>query len=91
MGKVVLYGELARRAGTREINVDTTGRTVLEILFSIAEQYNIKDLLFEKGKVRPFYLILIDGKDFLTLGLLNKQIEEEKEIKVIPVFHGGKS
>ena len=89
MGRVILYGELARRAGVREVEIGTSNRTVLEIIKEIAEKYNIADLLFMDSKIRPFYLILIDGRDYLSLGLLNKKLEKEKEIRIIPTFHGG--
>ena len=89
MGKVILYGILAERAGSKEIEISTNGKTPLSILEEVANRYNLKDLIFKDKKVRPIYLVMIDGKDYLSLGLLNKPIEGEKEIRLIPVYHGG--
>jgi len=89
MGKIILYGELARRAGTREINIQTSGRTLLELLHEISKKYGLEDILFRKNKVRPIFLIVIDNKDYLSLGLLNTKIKGEKTIKIIPTVHGG--
>jgi len=89
MGKVILYGILAERAGTKEIEVDTDGRTPDEILREISERYNLNELLYKEGKIRPIYLVMIDGRDHLSLGLMNRKIEGEKEIRVIPIYHGG--
>jgi len=90
MGKVILYGELARKAGVREIIITTTGKTVLEIISEIAEKFDLRDMLFKNDKIRPLYLILIDGRDYLSLGLLNEKLDAEKEIRLVPTFHGGK-
>ena len=89
MGKLILYGELARRIGRREIKISTRGKRVIDILKEFAEKYNVVDLLFKDNKIRPLYLILIDGRDYYSLGLLNTTLDEEKEIRIIPTFHGG--
>lgn len=89
IGKIILYGELARRAGVKEVEVKTAGRTLLEILKVIARKYGLEELLFAKKKVRPIYLIIVDNKDYLSLGLINTRFENEKVIKIIPVVHGG--
>jgi len=90
MGKIILYGILLERAGVKEIEIETKGKKLIDIIKKIADQYNLKELLFKQGKVRPIYLIMVDGQDYLSLGLLNKEFEEEKEIRIIPVYHGGK-
>ncbi|MHA1676329.1 MAG: MoaD/ThiS family protein [Candidatus Njordarchaeales archaeon] len=90
MGKVILKGELAIRADAKEIEVETKGRRVVDILKDIADRYNLWDFIFKnKTKVRPYLLIMIDGRDYLSLGKLNEVLEDEKEIKIIPTFHGG--
>lgn len=89
MGKIILYGELARRAGEKEINIQTSGRTLLELLREISKKYGLEDIIFRKNKVRPIFLIIVGNKDYLSLGLLNKKIEGEKTIKIIPTVHGG--
>ncbi len=89
MGKVILYGILAERAGVKEIEIKTNGRTPNDILKEISEKYNLSDLIFKEGKVRPIYLVMIDGQDHLSLGLMGKKIDGEKEVRIIPIYHGG--
>ncbi len=90
LGKVILYGILAERAGVKEIEVKTDGRTPIDIIREVAEKYNIKDVLLKEGKVRPLFLVMIDGRDHLSLGLMGKPIDGEKEIRIIPIYHGGR-
>jgi len=89
LGKIIVYGEIAQRIGKREIEITTKGKTVIGILREFAEKYNVKDLIFRDNKVRPIYLILINGRDYFSLGLLNERLEDEVEIKLVPTFHGG--
>jgi len=89
MGKVILYGILAERAGVKEIEIETNDRTPNDILKEISERYNLNELLFKEGKIRPIYLVMIDGQDHLSLGLMGKKISGEKEIRIIPIYHGG--
>ncbi len=89
MGKIILYGELARRAGVKEIDIETSGKTLLELLHEISRKYGLRDIIFRKNRVRPIFLIIIDNKDYLSLGLLNVKIEGDKVIKIIPTVHGG--
>lgn len=89
LGKLILYGILSERAGKKEIEISTDGRTPREILLEAAEKYNLKDLIFKDKKIRPIYLIMIDGKDYLSLGMVDKPLDGEKEIRLIPVYHGG--
>ena len=89
MGKVVLYGILHERAGVKEIEVKTSGRKVIDIIKDISNRYNLDEILFKEGKIRPVFLIMIDGQDYLSLGLIEKVLDGEKEIKIIPVYHGG--
>ena len=90
LGKVILYGILAERAGVKEVEVKTDGRTPIDVIREVAEKYNIKDVLLKEGKVRPLFLVMIDGRDHLSLGLMGKPIEGEKEIRIIPIYHGGR-
>ena len=89
MGKIILYGELARRAGVKEIKVSTQGKKLIDILREIAEKYDLKDIMFKNERLRPLFLIMIEGADYFSLRRLNEQLNEEKEIKIIPIFHGG--
>ncbi|MHA1615774.1 MAG: hypothetical protein ACTSX9_00445 [Candidatus Njordarchaeales archaeon] len=89
MGKLILYGDLAQRVGKKEVEISTRGKKVIDILREFARKYNVQDLLFKNDKLRPLYLILIDGRDYYSLGLLNTILDDEKEIRIIPTFHGG--
>ena len=90
MVRLRLYGEIAYRLKVREVELKGAGKKVIDVLREFAERYGVKDLLFRDDKVRPEYLILIEGRDYRSLGLLGKVIEcEDVEIKIVPTFHGG--
>ncbi len=89
LGKVILYGILAERAGVKEVEVKTDGKAPIDVIREVAEKYNIREVLLKEGKVRPLFLVMIDGRDHLSLGLMGKPIDGEKEIRIIPIYHGG--
>ncbi len=89
MVTVILYGDLKRRAGVEKFEIDGRGRTLMEILKEVSERFNIGNLIFREGKVRGELLILVNGADWNSLGLLGRPVKENATIKLIPVWHGG--
>lgn len=89
MSKVRLYGFLAQEFGKEEVNLKTKGKTPKKILRAIEKKIDTN--LFEKGGVIPTLLVLINGREYRSLGLLDTKLDGEEEVKLIPTFHGGKS
>ena len=89
MIKIRLYGDLKRRAGTAEIEVEAKNKRLSEILEEIANRLNIGDLIYRHGKIRGELLILVNGADWNSLGYLDKKVTDGSTIKLVPVWHGG--
>ncbi len=89
MLRIILYGDLKRRAGVRDIVVEYTGQKLCELIEDISDKYNLRDLIYRKNKVRGELLILVNGADWNSLGYLERKIEDNSTIKLVPVWHGG--
>lgn len=89
MIKIKLYGDLKRRAGVGEIEMDAKGRRLSKIIEEIAGRYGIADLIYRKGRIRGELLILVNGADWNSLGYLDKEVSDGSIIKLVPVWHGG--
>lgn len=68
-----------------------TGRSVLEIIEDIDQQYpGLKDRICESdGKVRRFVNIFINEEDIRFLENLQTPITERDELSIIPAIAGG--
>ena len=89
MVTVILYGDLKRRSGTDKLEIGIDEKPLIEILKQISERLGISNLIFREGKVRGELLILVDGADWNSLGLLDKPVKNDSTIKLIPIWHGG--
>ena len=89
MIRILLYGDIKRRVGRRELELDVHGKSMREILAYLAEKYNIGDLIYRDGKVRGELLIIVDGADWNSLGYLDEEVRDGSTIKIVPVWHGG--
>ncbi|BCU67108.1 hypothetical protein HS7_05450 [Sulfolobales archaeon HS-7] len=80
MVKVNFYGPLKNYFGN---TAEVKGRTLLEILSSI----DANNVLIERkqNKIKSGIIILIDGMDWR----INSAINDESQIDIIPVNHGG--
>ncbi len=87
MTTIKLFGFLAAEYGSKTMSVEIEGKTVRELLEEIEQKANVD--LFENGKVIPTLLILVNGREYRSLGLLEEQLEGGEEVKVVPTFHGG--
>ena len=88
--KITFYGALARIAG--EKNVDLEASTVKEALNILTIKYGeeLKKRLFdEKGKVRRFINIYINGKDIRFLKQLDTELNDNDKLSIIPAVGGG--
>lgn len=87
MATIKLYGFLAAEHGSRTMSVEIEGKTVRELLKEIEQKVDV--VLFENGKVIPTLLILVNGKEYRSLGLLEEELDGAEEVKIVPTFHGG--
>ncbi|MBS7605894.1 MAG: ubiquitin-like small modifier protein 1 [Candidatus Bathyarchaeia archaeon] len=88
--KVVLFGILARIAGEKMVYVNAS--TLKEALNEVAAKYGegLKDrILDERGNLRRFVNIYVNGKDVRFTGILETRLNENDEISIIPAVGGG--
>lgn len=87
MNTIKVYGFLAEKTEDNKIRMKISGKRVREILYEIEERLGVE--LFEKGEIIPTLLVLIDGREYKSLGLLDKRLEGNEKMKLVPTFHGG--
>lgn len=88
--KVALFGVLARIAGEKIIHVNAS--TLREALDEVAAKYgeDLKNkILDEKGNLRRFVNIYVNGKNVRLTGALETMLNEDDEISIIPAVGGG--
>ena len=89
MIQIKLYGDLRKRAGKQTIEIEYREQKLIEIIENICEIYGLKQLIFRNNKVRGELLILVNGADWNSLGYLDRKVEDNSLIKLVPVWHGG--
>lgn len=88
--KVILFGVLAKIAGEKIIYVNAS--TLREALNEVAAKYgeDLKNrILDEKGNLRRFVNIYVNGRDVRFTGILETRLNENDEISIIPAVGGG--
>ena len=64
------------------------GESLLSILRMLPER--LRDRVFDGEELAPDLLVLVNGVDVSCLGAIEEvNVEEDGEIVVIPVIHGG--
>ena len=64
--------------------------SILEAMTSLLDSYpDLSDLCLKGKKVKPGILYIADGTELASLGLLNSKLDEEIEIRIVPILHGG--
>jgi len=88
--KVTLFGALARIAGekTLEIEALTLRDAVNKLTKKYGEKFKSK-LYDEKGKIRRFVNIYINGKDIRFLHHLETGLNDGDDISIVPAVGGG--
>ena len=92
MGKVetTLYGMLARITGEKSSDLEAS--TLKEALGVLTEKYGeqLKNRIYdEKGNLRRFVNIYVNGKDIRFLEHLDTELSDYDKISIIPAVGGG--
>ncbi|MBS7634955.1 MoaD/ThiS family protein [Candidatus Bathyarchaeota archaeon] len=88
--KITLFGGLAKAAGEKTVYVNAS--TLKEAIGEIAAKYGeeIRNrILDEKGNLRRFVNIYVNGKDARFTGALETKLNENCEVSIIPAVGGG--
>ena len=64
--------------------------TIIEAIRQLLKEYpKILELCLSNGKKRPGILYIAEKVELASLGLLENQLDEDLEIRIVPVLHGG--
>ena len=87
---ITFYGTLAKITTERKVEVD--GSALKEALESLATKHGkpFTDRIYnEKGKIRRFINIYVNGKDIRFLNDLDTEMKEGDKVSIIPAVGGG--
>ena len=90
--RVTLFGALAKIAGEKNLEAEasTLRDAVDELILKYGERFKSK-LYDEKGKIRRFINIYINGKDIHFLNHLETRLNDGDEISIIPAVGEDKT
>ena len=72
------------------IEGDFADTTILGAMNSLLNSYpELSDLCLKDKKAKPGILYIAEGAELASLGLLNNKLDEEIEIRIVPILHGG--
>lgn len=87
---ITFYGALARIANEKTVEVD--GSALKDVIEALAAKYGkpfIDRIYDEKGKIRRFINIYVNGKDIRFLNRLDTEMKEGDKVSIIPAVGGG--
>ncbi len=87
---ITFYGALARI--TKEKTIFVHGSALEDVIGVLAMKYGkpFTDRIYdEKGKIRRFINIYVNGKDIRFLNHLDTELKERDKISIIPAVGGG--
>ncbi len=92
MGKVevTFYGALSQVTQEKRIRID--GSTLTEVMNALDARYGrpfINKVYDEKGKLRRFINIYVNGKDIRFLGNLGTKLTTGDNVSIVPAVGGG--
>jgi len=88
--KITFYGALAKITGEKTTKVEAS--TLKEVTNTLIVKYGEKfksRLYDEKGKLRRFINIYVNGKDIRFLNHLETRLNDGDKISIIPAVGGG--
>lgn len=91
IARIKLVGILRSRLGKEEISVEFSEPTKLKDLLKEL-RYRIPDLreaVEEDGSLTSSYMAFINGVDYRLLGGLDYLLEDNVDISLVPLSHGG--
>lgn len=92
--EVKFFGIYQRLAGKKSIQLMlekpvTIRKAVKELTETCSEEFKSALIDTQIGEPRPNALILVNGKEISVLQGLETQINQDEEITLIPMVHGG--
>lgn len=88
--KITFFGALAKATGEKTADIEAS--TLKEALNALTAEYGerFKNRIYdEKGKLRRFINIYINGKDVRFLNRIDTKLNEGDKVSIIPAVGGG--
>ncbi|MFW9830605.1 MAG: ubiquitin-like small modifier protein 1 [Candidatus Thorarchaeota archaeon] len=85
-------GPFTERFGFQQLTITFTGRTVYDLIMVLCEEYGsgfCETILDEKGNLRRYIKILINGRGLHVLQGLETLLSDGDEIAIFPPVAGG--
>jgi MoaD family protein len=90
MAVVVKIPAQLRAATGGEAETEVAGATVREVLDDLFERHEeLRDRIYEDGKLRRFVNVYVDGEDIRFLAGLDTEVAEGGEVTILPAVAGG--
>ncbi|KYH39630.1 MAG: molybdenum cofactor biosynthesis protein MoaD [Candidatus Bathyarchaeota archaeon B26-2] len=88
--KITFYGALVRVTGEKTVEINCS--TLRDAIDALTARYGVQfknRILDEKGKLRRFINIYINGKDIRFLNHIDTRLKDGDKVSVIPAVGGG--
>ena len=73
-----------------KIKVDVEQMTILTAIDVALQKYpKLSTLILDNGKMRAGLLVFADKTELTSMGLLDSEINESLNIRIVPILHGG--
>ena len=81
---VKFMGIPRQRTRIGQIEFNSSGRKLRDVLSEVGEFYNVADIILtENGDVRPYARVLVNGRSFQFIGGMNSELHEGDAIALI--------
>jgi molybdopterin synthase sulfur carrier subunit len=91
--RVRLYATFREKAGGSpevEISLPRGGSTVREVLGRLAQEFpELGNVLWNRDRLHPMVIAMVNGRDIHHLGGLKVQVTEEDTLLLFPPLAGG--
>lgn len=90
--KIRTAGLFIEKFGFKELKVNFEGKTLADLLKYLSTMLGSKfsnEILNDDGEVRPYIIILINGRAATVLGGLKAVLKDGDEVSIFPPSIGG--
>jgi molybdopterin converting factor small subunit len=81
---VKFMGIPRQRTGTGRSEINSSGSKLRDVLQEVAKSFNVADIMLtEKGDVKPYARVLVNGRSFQFIGGMEAELHEGDTIALI--------
>ncbi len=91
MVKIRFSSALSNVTHARETVIEVGNTTVKTVIEKLVQQFgpDFEKRILDKGEVRRFVNLYVNGEDIRHLGGLNSPVKDADEISILPAVSGG--